>query len=73
MLPIEIRDKENGVSALASVVQWIEQGLGGGGWFDSCLGHMPGFWTRSPVGRREATNQCFSPSPFLPLSLKIDK
>ena len=46
MLPIEIRDKENGVSALASVVQWIEQGLGGGAGlipvWGTCLGSGPG-------------------------------
>ena len=44
--------------------------------FDSQSGHMPGLWARSPAwGTQEATTRCFSPSlsPFLPLSLKINK
>ena len=49
--------------------------------FDSQSGHMPGLQATSPVvGVREATNdgslshRCFfpSPSPALPLSLKIN-
>ena len=51
-------------------------------WFNSQLGHMPGFQAGSPVGGMwEATNGCFSNkwmflylfSPSLPLSLKINK
>ena len=48
-----------------------------GHWFDSQSGHMPGLQARSPVGgtQEATTHWCFSPSlsPFLPLSLKINK
>ena len=44
---------------------------------DSQSGHMPGLWSRSPVGavQEQTTHWCFSPSvpPSFPLSLKINK
>ena len=41
---------KNNEIALAGVAQWIERCKPGGQWFDSKSGHMPGLWTRSPVG-----------------------
>ena len=46
-------------------------------WFDSQLGHIPGFWARSPVGdtREATTHWCFFRSlfPSFSLCLKINK
>ena len=42
-----------------SSVDWVLACEPKGHWFDSQLGHMPGFWPRFPVGgMREATNWC---------------
>ena len=58
-------------------VDWVPACEPKGYRFDSQSGHMPGLWARSPVGgaREATTHWCLSlsPSPSLPLSLKINK
>ena len=58
-------------------VDWMPSGKPKGRQFDSQSGHMPGLWARSTVGgvQEATTHRWFfaSFSPFLPLSLKINK